>query len=444
MNEFDDRDAFRAVHVIRDAVPTNVHAEMLFGLVTDLLGDAAWIETSDGGTKRVLFRREAPGSDTVVPWPLLSLCTTGRHGIIVPMAGPDGTRFVPPRRPGRAPKLRNLGPGEILIHDGPQSVTLTYDDDGRWMEVTRGGPKETLWGAIDALAQRTANPVELLAGFLAEMDVRRHGPGLAYLPVPLPGGAQGVWLGGLFALRQAVFEGRVPEDAKWAVADGYTSTAIAWGATREDAMAAWRVEVERTRPFPAAPQEPPVPLPKSSVETTSDPEAGTFRFAVTMRGSRGDAAMPVPAPANTPAALIPLAPPPKRPPPVGAWTRLLGRSGATVHGALLRRGAGFLLIGERLAETLGPGDIPGLERDLDLIDIEVDARPVPVFQRPPGLPDPPKMTHTLRVYGVEDEADGEPKPTRLVSGRSQAAFHARDLDGDKLAWAVVRQRPLAV
>ncbi len=43
----DDSEAFRAVWAIRDALATRMHAEMLFDLAAEMLGESAWIETSD-------------------------------------------------------------------------------------------------------------------------------------------------------------------------------------------------------------------------------------------------------------------------------------------------------------------------------------------------------------------------------------------------------------
>ncbi len=438
--DLDDPDAFRSVWAIRDAIHTRVHAEMLFDLVENHLGDAAWVETYNAGTRRVLFRREAPGADTFIPWPLVSLSTKGRHGAVVMVAAPEGAPLEPPPRPGRVPKLRNLGPGEVVIHDGPQSATITYGDDGRWKEVTRGGPKDTLWGVIAALAKKSANPVELVAEFIAGLDVAQHGPGRVHLPVRLPGGVQGVWNCGLFALREALFDGRVPGNARWAAADGCVGKAIAWGGSPEEAMAAWRTEVERTRPFPPEPETPPTPPPEESARTTSDPAAGTFGVSMTLRGPSSDVAMPEPSVANTPAVLIELGPPPDYDPPIGVWTRLLGRHGTTIHGALRRDENGFTLLGDRLAAVIESEDLEDLRRRLTVADIDHDSRPMPTFERPPGFPEPPTPTSTVRTYSVVDEDTGAPTAVTFKSGSRGVGFHARSLDGDQLRWYVVRQR----
>jgi len=166
------------VRVIRETLFTRRHAEMLFDQVTDLLGEEAWIETRNAGTQRSVYRREAPGAQTITPWPVLKLGLGGRLSTVIPLMGPPGAPAEPPPRPGRAPRLRGLGPGEILIHDGSRSVTVTYGEDGRWFETTRSGDLETLAAVVPALAHKSAQPVELLADFVAGLDPRKSGPGL--------------------------------------------------------------------------------------------------------------------------------------------------------------------------------------------------------------------------------------------------------------------------
>ncbi len=70
---------------------------------------------------------------------------------------------------------------------------------------------------------------------------------------------QNAWNCGLFAIRDALFDGRIPPEARGAVADGHEGTVIAWGVTREDAIPAWRAERLRARPSPPKPAEPGVP-----------------------------------------------------------------------------------------------------------------------------------------------------------------------------------------
>ena len=104
------------VRAIRDAIPTSRHAKMLFDMVVQLVGDKAVVETAGGKTQYVLFRRDAPGAESVVPWPLLQLGVAGRLSVVVPLVGPA----TAPPRAGDPPRLRGLGPGEVVIRDGLQ------------------------------------------------------------------------------------------------------------------------------------------------------------------------------------------------------------------------------------------------------------------------------------------------------------------------------------
>ena len=318
----DGPEEFRAVHAVRDALPMRRHAEMLFEMVADLLGGEAWIETWNGETTRRLFRRESPGSPWFPPWPLLSVTRGGRTGPSPAMTGVPGVYEEPRPRPGPAPRLRDLGPGELDIHDGPHRVTVSYGGDGRWFECSRSVSPEALAGAVPALAAKTGPPVEILAAFLAGLDVARHGPGRVHLPVALPGGLQGTWLCGLFAIREALFRGRVPRSARWVAADGWTGAALTWGGTREAALDAWRAEVERVRPFPPRPEEPAEPPPEPSMEQSF--EGNRFHLRMTLRGPTSDVPWLEPTPENSPAALVPIGDLPGGPPALGAWTWLVG------------------------------------------------------------------------------------------------------------------------
>ncbi len=66
---------------------------------------------------------------------------------------------------------------------------------------------------LPALARGTASRLELLAEYVASLDVARHGPARVICHVPRPGGIEGMFLAGRAAIREALFAGRVPKDA---------------------------------------------------------------------------------------------------------------------------------------------------------------------------------------------------------------------------------------
>lgn len=407
------------VRAIRDAIPTSRHARMLFDMVKDLVGDEAVIETAGGSTRYALFRRELPGAGGIVPWPLLRLGIAGRLSAVVILMKPPGAPDEPPPRPGAPPRLRGLGPGEVEIHDGPCSITVTYGDDGRWIETSRSESPDSLKDALPFLSRKSARPVELLAEYVAGVDTGRHGPGRVLCPAPVPS-VQGVWNCGLVALREALFAGRIPETARWAIADGYEGTAISWGATKEDARSAWDADVKHAPRSPDTHEHP-------AENAPDEPPLGV----ITLRGPSADIPWPDPGWENTPAVLIPLQPNLRPPSRWGSWVRLVGGFGGTFP-ALLRRDAdGFMLVGDALADRI---DLHGLEGELDAAEAE---------QPDVGLwsGDPDRVVSTV-VYRVVDDRTHEPVPPSVVEARRGRLFEPRTLDGDHLRWRVVRQRRL--
>jgi hypothetical protein len=407
---------------------------MLFEMVSQALGDAAWIDSAEGGAQRTLFRREAPGSPWVVPWPHVATGRGGREGPGKVLDMASGEEREIPRRPGKAPKLRDLGPGRIAIHDGPHRLEIAYGGDGRWFESSCS-TQDVFEEAVPLLAAGGAPAAEIAAGFAAGLDASRHGGGRVYLPVPVPGGPRAVWNVGMFALREALFRERIPGSARWAIADGWTGAALAFGATREAAITAWRAEVDRVRPAPERPAPPPEleDAPEPGMHTEARP--GGFATWGTLRGPRSDVPWVEPAPERTPAALIPLVPLPSTAPPLGGWTRLLGARGETYPAALRFEKGGFTLVGDLLLERL---DVARLEDQLATADLEALPRPQP----PPDFPFPPPPTDTVfRVYRLVDDATHAPVKPGIASCWWGLGFHARGLDGDVLRWRAARLRP---
>lgn len=421
------------VETIREVIPTSRHATMLFDMVEDSLGDAAVVVTAAEGAVRRLFRRDALGA--VIPWALLNLSTKGRLGTIIPLAGPMLEVREEQPRPGKAPALRGLGPGEIEIHSGAQHVTVTYGEDGRWFECARSASIASFAGLLPALARRRAGPVDLLAAWVASLDLECQGPGRLLYPAPLPGGIASAWLVGSWAIRDALFEGRLPAGAGWAVADGYAGTALSAADTREEALRAWRTRVAAQQPV----RPPPTPMPEApqmpdgaeaAVTEILDDAGHCIAFRAVLRGPSADLEWPEPALDNTPAAVIPLHALRTDPHEFGTWTRLLGRYGGTVP--MLRREdpAGFTLVGDRLAHVV----------DFGTLDARLDA--VPVHDLPPPLPgrEQPAYDSRWETFRLVDETTGKPVDARCDATGWSWGIQGHQLDGDELRWKVLRQR----
>ncbi|MCA9316786.1 MAG: hypothetical protein KDB73_14975, partial [Planctomycetes bacterium] len=251
-----DADTPAAVLAIRSALHTNRHAQMFFDMLVGELGQAAYVETANGGKVLRLFRRDDDG--WIVPWPLVSMSLTGRLGIVIPLTGPMGD---PEPRPGPTPKLRGLGPGEITLHDGSWSLTVTYRDTGVWMETSRTGPVTVHGGVVSALEQGQGSPFERLARYMARLDVAAHGAARVLLPEPIPQGAAGSWLVARRALNESLWYGEMGPGPMWMAADGYSGEVRIASTTREDTLSRWHAAVERVQPRPPVPEAPPEPGP---------------------------------------------------------------------------------------------------------------------------------------------------------------------------------------
>jgi len=400
------------VQAIKDALPTSRHARMLFDMTKELLGERAHVETAEDRTRFTLFTREAPDSDAVVPWPLLEFDTKGRIDVVIPIIG----SAEPPPRPGSAPKLRNLHPGQIELRDGPDRIALLYGDDGRWNEVSRGGD---LGSMAHALERGGARPVELLAEHFAALDLGRHGPGRV-VAAPLPPAIRMTWTRGLHAIRDALFLGRIPKDACWAVADGYEGIALGSGATRAQAMEAWRDAAQRARAAPPRPTETKLPEPRPG--------------AIVLRGPKVDGAWPD----EAPAVRVELVPGRRDEPRRGTFVRMLGSYGGTSHALLRRDDTGFTLVGE---DVLDEVDLDRL--DAALAGVHAYEHPEIAAARAQARQGEPDHAFETIFCRVRDPRTGIPIAPEYAGSQRSHEFLGRALDGDKVRSMVVRHRGIA-
>ena len=216
---------FASTRALRDAAPTIRHADMLFDLLVNTLGELAMVEVAPTGDVHKLYRRTASGSDEVLPWPLMTLSFRAQQIIEMDMGLPPAP--LPPPRDEVAPNLRNMRPGALTLHDGPHSIEVVYREDGLWKEMCRGGPPDTLAGLLMALGRAAATPVERVADYAAALDISRWGPGRLMYPATCPGGPLGVWAVGLRAVRRALHRRELPNEPSWVVADCFSRKARA-------------------------------------------------------------------------------------------------------------------------------------------------------------------------------------------------------------------------
>lgn len=245
----------------------------LFDRVVDHLGDRGWIDPEGGGTRRRLYVRDADHADWLLPIPLLehawlagigqmSLGTFVNSGAVNPEDAPedwkpgDAPWWPQDAEPDILPQNPNMHGGSLKLAEGTGYVEIEYDDRGVRARACWSSGGDTFWYArafntrpwvIDPLAR----PPTLMPFSLAcrpELDVNGHSidqmvewvldlrperllPHRILLPLPTPGGVEGAWTRAQWALREAAFDGRLPNDAEgWVVVDAFEGKALAVGA----------------------------------------------------------------------------------------------------------------------------------------------------------------------------------------------------------------------
>lgn len=451
-----------AVDAMKAHVPTSRHAEMLFEILVDLLGDQGVLWTANEGRLRKLFRRDPIDATLVVPWPVAQLSIGGRIGWVSPTIDTRTGEVVPELElpPGKPSRLRGLGPAEIDLHEGQAHINLVFGETGAYKETSIDDRVPSRLSEIPvAIASKRAPPVELIATCIACFDPGVHGRGRVHVPVPVPGGPEGTWQVGLLAARRALFSGRVPADARYLVADGVSGAAVGWGPTLAAATGAFDAEVAASPPAPDRTMhtawddyddvgnlikrgEMPEPEAPKPWETSEGDEPwkparppGTIDLtggAVRITGPTPDVPLPPITVATVPRAIIPLAGSPPFAPPLGCWERTIGARGATAHVARLVRAQGFLQVGEQVIWRVDPRTLDEVLDGLDAQRAEADA----------ALHEASPYREFVRfrssTYRWADARNGRPAGLEWAGGSSGPVFDGVALDGDIEAVVVRR------
>lgn len=451
-----------SVETLRTHVPTSRHAEMLFDVLVELLGDQGVLWTANEGRLRKLFRRDPYDASLIVPWPVAELSVGGRIGWVSPTIDAQTGEVVPERErpPGEPSRLRGLGPAEVGVYDGAAHVSLVFGDDGGFREASLDDRFPSRLGELPAaVASRRAPPVELIASCIALFDPGVHGPGRIAMPVPMPGGPEAIWLVGLFAARRALFAGAVARDDRYIVADGVSGAALGTGPTLAAAMAQFEARVAATAPAPDQTMhtawddydddghliqrgEMPEADDDGSGEAT---EAGESwkppRDPRTIDLSGGLIRMTAPTPdvplppisvATVSRVVLPLAASPTLAALIGTWERTLGARGATAHVLRQPNPAGFLQVGERLLWRVDPRTLVATLNDLDADAAELDAA---LQAASPGRA---FVRYRSTTYRWGEVRGARPAGLERVGTSSGPNFDGVSLDGDVEALVVRR------
>lgn len=433
-------DAKNPAVFLRTVLSTTKRAGAFLDLLVDRLqGRALSIDRDEGRSRQVFVSEE----DGVVPWPIATLAITAPDLLDAQEADADAdaepeeawkgapapgeSRFIPLTF---RPVAASLGLG-----DGATPLSVNYGRDARSTDAS--GPTDAaMCASIEAaLAAGTDSRLELLAAWVAGLEVGRYGPARVVLPRPTAIQPAAAWTVGRSGIRRALAAGRAPVSACWAVADGVAGTAVAFGATRDEALASWREVVARVRPTPPTP--PPQPEPGTTFKATSwAPEREGLN--VELRG-RADAAEEVPfdgSPEAIPAAVVPLAAVRGDGATVGAWERFLGDRGATEHALRVPRGRGYQLVGEALAGKVDLASLDGARRRA-----QRDG-PGPELRKAWAARSGVENTTSVLWFRCVDEATGAPCPPTVFRATQAPAFDAGTFDADALRHSIVEVSPI--
>lgn len=483
------------VNVARGAlgrsVPTMRAARTLFDAIAQRLGEGAWEEPAGDG-RRCLLVRDPGDPAWVVPFPLLTWTAEdgGERRTVASFVNPGAPRAAdapddwkpgdPPYwevepEPRIFPRGPDMHAGRLRISEGPTFHEWVFDGRGLKSETIGSGGDSFEWirygnerpFALDPLARPpTLHPFPLLVHPDLTPDgippdrlveaVANLRPGdrctpRVRLPLPLPGGAEGAWLRASSALRRALWEERIPADARHAVVDGYEGHVVAWGATQEEATARWDEEVARVRPQPPgwgkqeAPPPPAKEIPDEAPSIDRDDEGrvvrvstGTLHFTL---GGGGAAAWPIPLPRYVPAVSIPLPEGPQDLPEAYAaagftrWVRLLDEWGGSCWALLKGGDDGFVLVGEGALDLVT--DLPGLDDALDAADAECSI-PDAIRERSPV----DEWHWRLSTYSCFDNGHRRAIPPTSSSSAWGGGFDPWRLDGRRCRWGLARLRHL--
>jgi len=155
---------------IRDAVPTSRHGSMLFDMVRDHLGGRAHVETAAGGAQRLLFARERPGSEVILPWPVAGHSAKGRLSVVFREAAERGQVGASPVPSAKA-YLRGIERREA--REVRSVDAWTAEEAGRLLEIARER-EPRLYGVFLALFHTGMRRGEALGLRWEDVDWRRR------------------------------------------------------------------------------------------------------------------------------------------------------------------------------------------------------------------------------------------------------------------------------
>ena len=384
---------------LRRSVPRTHDAVRLVDAIRELLGARGWLDpyAREGATKIALRDGDwlLPGYlvtlhldvDRPPPPPPMEMPPELQAQVEAAQAASDAYRKRHPE-----PDVVPLGPDQrsatLMLREGGAHYRFEYGLRGVRTETSTAGSGDRFSTTQDSpfrfdpharppqllplgLLLRPeldpgGHPIEVLAAWIAELDIPGRQRLRARVPAAVPGGLDGVRGRGLRFLRERAWAEGLPEEAGWLVIDSFNGVALASGATLDEAHEAWLNEVESLQPLPPRPK--PVELPEPQEPTASasaDEEEGSITIqmqATIVIVPEMEMPWPPARPENTPCLAVPI---PALPPTPTRWTeagftrrvRLLGEHGECGFVLVRDEEEGWTLIGDALLDAVDPREL---------------------------------------------------------------------------------------
>ncbi|MFZ5476906.1 MAG: hypothetical protein ACOZNI_09045 [Myxococcota bacterium] len=443
-----------AFEAFKRSLPSFQDAERLFELVEAGLGERGVRDAWSTPAERCLLVRDPERPEWFLPQRLLYLHTEYRENPPIPMhlEVPERIKRIMARKKAKEPPPEEVPeevvvplspggrPGRLCIYEGAAHADIKFGDRGQFKEWTVSTGDTFAFSQADvepftldpqarpkqtpplSLLLRDAElgdgaPVDVLARLVLELRPELADRGRVHLPAVQPGTATGAWTRGLWNLRAAEWEGRVPDEDGWVVIDAWNGTAIATGPTLDAAFAAWREQVRRVQPLPPVERQATPAVEEPEPASPADPPKVPENVAVASMGTiRIEIHPPVimqwpePRPENVPAVAVPLAALPRVPEELAAVgfsraVRFFGEQGEYAFGFVRDEDGGFTLVGD---DTVGVLDVERLEDEIARVDAAVREG----WYDPFGHGDPwekPRYPVRVQGYRVWDDTGREPE-----------------------------------
>ncbi len=481
-----------ARRAIRRSLPTMDHAVRVFDSAVALLGARAWIDPEGGEHRRRLYVRDVTRPEWLVAQSLMEHAwTSGVSAVhamtmvnsdpVTPADAPSGWKFGDPwfesvdRKPDIVPRGKSMRAGRLAIQCGPTNIELSYDERGVFREsCSTAGDMFTIArydGVRPFAIDPTARPPHLAPiAILCRDDLAEEGvsidafarmvldldigtiPARVRLPVPVPGGAESVWNCAREGLRRAIWNQTLPADARWAIADGFVGTAVAWADTPDDAWERWQAALFRVKPRPpgSAPSdtaigtERDIPYePPRTWESDSGNAKAVSTGTIVLHGpAGGDIPWPAAVPSRTPAGMLELPPMPETISPEFAaagfarWIRVLRAWGDVRHALVREEPDGWTLVGDGVLDLVTPATIG------DEIDACEKARRDDYADHPPEWRtwEDPRYRSAIVQFGCWNSDRQCAAPLKITNECWSPEFNAGSVQWETLPWGVARVR----